>query len=68
MGGCGVSASPPHHTPPIPSHAEQLQLFDIGYITFADDGHRLRSNEEVDLIMKKWGLNPNMNIGRFNSD
>lgn len=44
------------------------KLFDIGYITFADDGHILRSNEEVDLIMKKWGLNPNMNIGRFNSD
>ncbi|MBW6466503.1 MAG: HNH endonuclease [Brevefilum sp.] len=43
------------------------KLFDIGYITFADDGHRLR-NEEVDLIMKKWGLNPNMNIGRFYSD
>jgi len=44
------------------------KLFVSGYITFTNDGYILRADLEVDLAMKKWGLNPNMNIGGFNTD
>ena len=44
------------------------KLFDIGFITFTDDGYILRADPGVDLAMKKWGLDPNMNIGEFNSE
>ena len=42
------------------------KLFDSGYITFTGDGSIIRSTSEIDLIMKKWGLDPEMNIGKFN--
>ncbi len=44
------------------------KLFDRGYVSFTDDGFILRSNQEVDQVMEKWGLDPNMNIGEFNDD
>lgn len=42
------------------------KLFDGGYISFTDDGKILRASTEIDSILKKWGLDPNMNIGEFN--
>lgn len=44
------------------------KLFDRGFITFTSDGNILRSDDEIDLIMEMWGLDPNMNVGEFNSD
>ena len=44
------------------------KLFDRGFITFTDDGFILKSDDEIDLIMEMWGLDPNMNVGEFNSD
>jgi putative restriction endonuclease len=44
------------------------KLFDGGYISFTDEGNIIRANLEVDQIMRKWGLDPDMSVGKFNPE
>ena len=44
------------------------KLFDEGWITFTNDGIMLIATDFILIIIKSWGINPNMNVGRFNPD
>lgn len=42
------------------------KLFDSGLITFTDDGQILCVSEAIRKVMRRWGLDPNSNLGQFN--
>jgi predicted restriction endonuclease len=42
------------------------KLFDKGFISFSELGEILISSSEVGIILKKWGIDTNINIGGFN--
>jgi putative restriction endonuclease len=41
------------------------RLFDRGWISFANQGKILCSNNEIKQVMIWWNLNPDMNVGNF---
>jgi hypothetical protein len=42
------------------------KLFDSGLISFADDGQILCASEAIRKVMRRWGLDPDGNAGKFN--
>lgn len=45
-------------------HADKL--FDRGWISFSDDGKILCQNEDIENLMKIWGLDYTKSVGNFN--
>ena len=43
------------------------KLFDLGHISFTDDGEILCRSEDVRTLMELWNLDADRNVGRFNS-
>jgi putative restriction endonuclease len=43
------------------------KLFDSGLISFADDGRILCANEAIRKVMRRWGLDPEGNVGEFST-
>ena len=43
------------------------KLFDLGFISFSDSGDVLCRSQEVKDLMKIWNLDPDKNVGPFNS-
>lgn len=43
------------------------RLFDAGLISFADNGKILCASDAVRKVMRRWGLDPELNVGLFNS-
>jgi hypothetical protein len=41
------------------------KLFDQGKITFADDGRILAKDGDVEVVMRRWGIDPACNVGSF---
>jgi len=41
------------------------KLFDGGYISFSDEGAIISAHFNIQQIMSNWGLNTNINVGRF---
>jgi len=46
-------------------HADHL--FDLGFISFADNGDLLTSPQLDESVLKAWGIDPSMNVGGFNA-
>ena len=42
------------------------KLFDKGLISFTSSDEILSANKEVEAVMGAWGLDPTMNVGKFN--
>ncbi len=42
------------------------KLFDLGWISFADNGDLIISDEEIKMILVSWGIDPSKNVGEFN--
>lgn len=43
------------------------KLFDRGWISFSDEGRVLCVSQDILKTMKRWSLNPNMDVGAFNA-
>jgi hypothetical protein len=44
------------------------KLFDLGLISFSDEGRILCANAGVTSLMQQWGLDPNKAVGQFTKD
>lgn len=42
------------------------RLFDLGWISFSENGAILLANEHIRRLMIQWGLDPERNVGSFN--
>ena len=42
------------------------RLFDRCWISFSEDGDLLVNDPSIDGILRSWGINPKLNVGKFN--